>query len=123
MKNTLKWFLLDKRIVWKHSSKIAYTRSKNFFQPLLFYDCVYYSFVYSHLSYGQGFEYGTVRNYGTVRLSFGKKYGTELRTLFSGKLRYGTKLRYYVFRTVPYLFRTYSFKGKKLVLTLHKLLH
>ena len=42
----------------------------------------------------------TVRNYGTVRLNFGKKYGTELRTVFSGILRYGTKIRYYFFRTV-----------------------
>ena len=44
--------------------------------------------------------------YGTVRLNFGKKYGTELRMVFSGKQRYGTEIRYYFFRTVPYFFRT-----------------
>ena len=57
----------------------------------------------------QGLEYGTELRYGTVE--FWKKYGTELRTVFSGKLRYGTKIRYYFFRTVifPYI----SFKGKK----------
>ena len=54
------------------------------------------------LSCMQGLEYCTVRNYGTVRLNFGKKYGTESRTIFSGKLRYGTKIGYYFFRTVPY---------------------
>ena len=65
----------------------------------------------------------TSRDLSTVRLSFGKKYGTELRTVFSGKLRYGTKIRYYFFR--PY--RTLSvhkvLKTKSLVLTLQKLLH
>ena len=49
-------------------------------------------------------RYGLVRNYGTVR--FGKKYDTELRTEFLEKVRYGTELRYYIFRTVPYSFRT-----------------
>ena len=39
----------------------------------------------------------TVRNYGTVRLNFGKKLGAELRTVFSGKLQYGTKIRYLFF--------------------------
>ena len=47
-----------------------------------------------------------VRNYGTVRLDFGKKYDTELRTEFLEKVRYGTEIRYYIFRTVPYSFRT-----------------
>ena len=48
----------------------------------------------------QGLEYGT--EYGTVRLSFGKKYGTELRTVFCGKLRYGTKIQYGIIFSVPY---------------------
>ena len=42
----------------------------------------------------------------TVRLDFGKKYDTELRTEFLEKVRHGTEIRYYVFRTVPYSFRT-----------------
>ena len=41
-----------------------------------------------------------------VRFDFGKKYNTELRTEFLEKVRYGTKMRYYIFRTVPYTFRT-----------------
>ena len=51
-------------------------------------------------------RYGSVRNYGTVRLDFGKKYDTELRTEFLEKVRYGTEIRYYIFRTVPYSFCT-----------------
>ena len=49
-------------------------------------------------------RYGLVRNYSTVQLDFGKKYDTELRTEFLEKVRYGTKIRYYIFRTVlfPY---------------------
>ena len=49
-------------------------------------------------------RYGSVRNYGTVRLNFGKKYDTELRTEFLEKVRYGTEIRYYIFHTVlfPY---------------------
>ena len=48
--------------------------------------------------------YGTVRYGITVRLDFGKKYDTELRTEFLEKVRYGTEIRYYIFRTVlfPY---------------------
>ena len=48
----------------------------------------------------------TVRFGITVRLDFGKKYDTELRTEFLEKVRYGTEIRYYIFRTVPYSFRT-----------------
>ena len=49
----------------------------------------------------------TALRYGiTVRLNFGKKYSVELRTVFSGKLRYGTKMQYYFFGAVPYSFRT-----------------
>ena len=64
-------------------------------------------------------EVTTVRNYGTVRLDLGKKYGTQLRTEFLEKVLYCKKysksiystfsvlhLRYYIFRTVPYTFRT-----------------
>ena len=51
-------------------------------------------------------RYGTVRYGITVRLDFGKKYDAELRTEFLGKVRYSTKIRYYIFRTVPYTFRT-----------------
>ena len=49
-------------------------------------------------------RYGSVRNYGTIRFDFGKKYDTELRTEFLEKVRYGTEIRYYIFRTVlfPY---------------------
>ena len=42
--------------------------------------------------------------YGTVRLNFGKKYGMELHTVFSGTLRYGT--RYGIIFSVPYSFCT-----------------
>ena len=51
-------------------------------------------------------RYGSERNYGTVRLDFGKKYGTELRTKFLEKVRYGTEIRSYIFRSVPYTFHT-----------------
>ena len=34
-------------------------------------------------------RYGSVRNYGTIRFDFGKKYDTELRMEFLGKVRYG----------------------------------
>ena len=36
------------------------------------------------------------------RLDFGKKYDTELRTKFLEKVRYGTEIRYYIFRTVRF---------------------
>ena len=45
---------------------------------------------------------GLLRYGITVRLDFGKKYDTE----FLEKVRYGTEIRYYIFRTVPYSFRT-----------------
>ena len=47
-------------------------------------------------------RYGSVRNYGTVRLDFGKKYDTELRTEFSGKVRYGNTILYFPYRTVHF---------------------
>ena len=50
--------------------------------------------------------YGTVRYGITARLDFGKKYHTELRMEFLEKVRYGTEIRYYIFRTVPYSFGT-----------------
>ena len=45
---------------------------------------------------------GLLRYGITVRLHFGKKYDTELRTEFLEKI--GTEMRYYIFRTVlfPY---------------------
>ena len=43
--------------------------------------------------------YGTVRYGITVRLDFGKKYDTELRTEFLEKVRYAAEIRYYIFRT------------------------
>ena len=43
--------------------------------------------------------YGTVRYGITVRLHFGKKYDTELRTEFLEKVRYVAEIRYYIFRT------------------------
>ena len=51
-------------------------------------------------------RFGTELRYGTVGLDFGKKYDTELRTEFLEKVRFGTKIRYYIFCTVPYSFRT-----------------
>ena len=51
-------------------------------------------------------HYGTVRYGITVRLDFGKKCDTELRTEFLEKIRYVTEIRYYIFHTVPYTFRT-----------------
>ena len=50
--------------------------------------------------------YGTVRYGITVRFDFGKKYDTELRTEFLGKVRYGMEIRYYIFRTVLNTFCT-----------------
>ena len=49
-------------------------------------------------------RYGSVRNYGTVRLDFGRKYDTELRTEFLEKVRYGNTVLYFPYRTVlfPY---------------------
>ena len=44
-------------------------------------------------------RYGSVRNYGTGRLDFGK-YDTELRREFLEKVRYRTEIRYHIFRTV-----------------------
>ena len=43
--------------------------------------------------------YGTVWNYGTVRLDFGKKYDTELRTEFLEKVRHGNTVLYFPYRT------------------------
>ena len=47
---------------------------------------------------------GLLRHGITVRLDFGKKCDTELRTEFLEKVRYGTEIRYYIFRIVlfPY---------------------
>ena len=57
---------------------------------------------FSHHALSKGLlRYGSVRNYGTVRLDFGKKYDTELRTEFLEKVRYGTEMRYYIC-SVPY---------------------
>ena len=44
--------------------------------------------------------YGTVRYGITVRLDFGKKYGTELRTEFLEKVRYGNTVLYFTYRTL-----------------------
>ena len=52
-------------------------------------------------------RFGTELQYGTVlRLDFGKKYDTELCAEFLRNVRQGTKIRYYIFRTVWYTFRT-----------------
>ena len=51
-------------------------------------------------------RYGIAVRYGTGTVKFGKKYSMELRTVFSGKLRYGTKMQYFFFGAVPYSFRT-----------------
>ena len=46
--------------------------------------------------------YGTIRYGITVRLDLGKKYDTKVRMEFLGNVRYGTEMRYYIFRTVHF---------------------
>ena len=70
----------------------------------LFFFLLFFFFFSGYLLLNR--DLSTVRYGNTVRLSFGKKYGTELRTVTSGKLRYGTKIRYYFFHTIPYSFCT-----------------
>ena len=60
----------------------------------------------------QGIGCGTLWNYGMVRLNFEEKYATQLQKVFSGILRYGTKIRYF-FCTVPYSFRRANPKSQK----------
>ena len=53
-----------------------------------------------HFRLGSRGYYGTVRYGITVRLDFGKKYDTELRTEFLEKVRYGNTILYFPYRTV-----------------------
>ena len=51
----------------------------------------------------------------TVRLNFGKKYSTELRLIFFGKLRYSTKIRYYFFHTVLFKDKNFDFDFAEII--------